>query len=409
MNSNAVQKYPKISARALLTPPSPIRKLSGLANRAKIAGTHIYHLNIGQPDLLSPPEFFEGLKTFKDKVLAYEDSRGLTRLREAWSAYTNKTSPLSTSPDDFIITTGASEALIFAFNVCCDADDEILVFDPSYANYISFAAIAGVALIPVRCSLDDDFALPARLAIESRISHRTKAILFCNPNNPTGSHYAAKDLQLLIEICNERNIFLIVDETYREFVFDGRKPISVLELAPENPRVIVVDSLSKRFSLCGARIGCIITRNASFMQAALAVAQARLSCSTIEQVAAAYMLERISPDYVEKMRLEYEGRRNALLESLKQISGVKVASPQGAFYAMAQLPVDDAELFSSFLLTDFSFGGASTFIAPAQGFYLESERGKKEARIAFVLDKGSIEKAIEILGHGLIKYNSIKK
>jgi aspartate aminotransferase len=216
-------------------------------------------------------------------------------------------------------------------------------------------------------------------------------------------------LRRLIEICDERNIFLIVDETYREFAFDNRKPVSVLELAPDNPRVIVVDSLSKRFSLCGARIGCLITKNTSFMQSTLAVAQARLSCSTIEQVAAAYMLERISPDFVEKIRLEYEIRRNALLVALKKLSGVKVATPQGAFYAMAQLPVDDAESFASFMLSDFSHEGCTTFIAPAQGFYLESERGMKEARIAFVLDKDSIARAIEILGYGLIKYNDIKK
>ena len=306
-------KAPKISARALLTPPSPIRKLSGLANRTKAAGISVYHLNIGQPDIVSPPEFFEGMATFKEKVLAYEDSRGLARLREAWSDYSNKTSGFKTSAEDFIITTGASEALIFAFNVCCDADDEILVFDPTYANYISFAAIAGVTLIPVRCHLEDGFALPDRLTIESRISHRTKAILFCNPNNPTGAHYTADDLKRLIDICNERNIFLIVDETYREFVFDGRKPISVLELAQDNPAIIVVDSLSKRFSLCGARIGCLITKNISFLNSTLAVAQARLSCSTIEQIAAAYMLERITPGFVEKIRSEYEERRNVLV------------------------------------------------------------------------------------------------
>lgn len=399
-----MSQSPKISARALLTPPSPIRKLSSLANRAKAAGKHVYHLNIGQPDIAFPPQFLQGIESFKDKILAYEDSRGLQRLREAWSNYYNLSAGLKTIPDEFLITTGASEALIFAFNVCCDADDEVLVFDPSYANYISFAAIAGVALMPVRCELEKDFALPDNSAIEARISPRTKAILLCNPNNPTGTHYSARDLQRLISICDQHNLFLVVDETYREFLFDGVQPISVLNLAPRNPRIIVVDSLSKRFSLCGARIGCLVCSNPGFMQATVAVAQARLSCATIEQIACAHMLENISTEFVDKLRVEYEHRRDALRSALHSIPGVKVGKPQGAFYAVVELPVEDAEHFASYLLSEFDYKGATTFVAPAAGFYLEAGRGKREVRIAYVLDSTSISKAVEVIALGLSAY-----
>lgn len=398
-------KNPRISSRALLTPPSPIRKLSAIANRAKAAGKHVYHLNIGQPDLESPQEFYAGVKSFAETTLAYEDSKGFYPLRQALSNFFNKFSKQKTDPDQFLVTTGASEALIFAFNVCCDADDEIVVFDPSYANYMSFAATAGITLVPVRTEIGNHFCLPDNQEINSKISHRTRAILLCNPNNPTGTCYPEKDLLRLIGIAKERGLFLIVDETYREFVFDNIKPVSVLELS-DDQNLIVIDSLSKRYSLCGARIGCLYSANSGVMQSALSLAQARLSVSTIEQHAAAHMLNTVTDKYVEKFRQIYQGRRNCLLDSLKKIDGVKIANPEGAFYAIAELPVENAEDFAIFMLEKFSLNNSTTFLAPAEGFYLESGRGVSEVRLAYVLSEQDLVKAVENINHALLQYKA---
>jgi aspartate aminotransferase len=241
----------KVSSRAVNTPPSPIRKLAHLATKAKKSGVHVYHLNIGQPDIESPAEFFEGMKLFKQKVVAYEQSQGNEDLCIAWSRYINRTLGITTSPQQFLITVGASEALVFLFMTCCDPGDEVIIFDPTYANYLGFASIAGVRLSPVLSNMDNDFALPTRESIERRINSSTRAILLCNPNNPTGTVYSKEDLTFLFNLCEEHNLFLIVDETYREFVYDDVRPLSVLHLFPDSNRVVVVDSLSKRFSLCG--------------------------------------------------------------------------------------------------------------------------------------------------------------
>jgi aspartate aminotransferase len=400
---NMMRSIP-ISNRARITPPSPIRKLAHLATKAKKAGTHVYHLNIGQPDIESPKEFFEGLQLFNQKVVAYEQSQGNEALCVAWSQYTNRTLQLNTKPEQFLITVGASEALVFLFMTCCDPGDEIIIFDPTYANYLGFASIAGVNLVPVLSNMDNDFALPARDKIEQSITSRTRAILLCNPNNPTGTVYSKEELQFLFHLCEEHNLFFIVDETYREFVYDDLTPLSILHLVPKSDRVIVVDSLSKRFSLCGARIGCMLTCNEEVLAAALKIAQARLAAPTIEQFASAYMLERIQDDFLEAVRREFLSRRDALYYALKQIPNVLMHKPKGAFYTVAQLPVDNAENFASFMLDKFSYNKTTTFVAPAAGFYMQNGQGIQEARFAYVLKKSEIEKAIEALAAGLERY-----
>jgi aspartate aminotransferase len=394
----------KLSNRAHNTPASPIRKLAHLATKAKRAGVHIYHLNIGQPDLESPKEFFDGLRSFREKVVAYEQSQGNEGLCIAWSRYINQTLHIDTRPEQFLITMGASEALVFLFMTCCDPGDEVIIFDPTYANYLGFAAISGVQLVPVQSNMESNFALPARDQIEQRITDRTRAILLCNPNNPTGTVYSREDLGFLLDLCEEHNIFLILDETYREFVYDDLTPLSILHLVPNSQRVVVVDSLSKRFSLCGARIGCLLTSNEELLAKSLNIAQARLAAPTIDQFAAAYMLENIKDDYLQNARAEFQSRRDALYQGLKNVPEVAVLKPRGAFYTVAHLPVADAENFATFLLAQFSYKQATTFIAPAAGFYMQHNQGIQKARFAYVLKKSEIEKAIEAFAAGLKQY-----
>lgn len=394
-----------LSRRALNTPPSPIRRLTPLAAAAQVRGTQVYPLNIGQPDIASPLEYFEGLKRYREQVVAYEGSQGRLELRQAWSKYFERSIGLAVKPEQLLITTGASEALIFLFMCCADPGDEILVFDPTYANYIGFAAIAGVKLVPVPSKIENNFALPEQREIESHLTAKTKAILLCNPNNPTGTVYTRLELERLLAICNERELFLLLDETYRELVFDGIKPLSVLHLAAGNERVIVVDSLSKRFSLCGARLGCLITCNEQVLAATLNLAQARLASPTLEQAAAGYMLDVVSSDLVPQVCATYARRRDALFGALAKIPGVVAHKPHGAFYCVAKLPVHDAERFASFLLSDFSHEGATTFVAPANGFYVDQRRGRDEIRLAYVIAEDQIVKAVEILGRGLEAYS----
>ena len=398
----------KLSNRAKNTPPSPIRKLAHLANQAKRAGNHVYYLNIGQPDIDSPEEFFEGLRLFKNKVVAYDQSQGNEGLCRAWSKYINKTLQIETNSEQFLITVGASEALVFLFMTCCDPGDEVIIFDPTYANYLGFAAITGVNLAPVLSNMAENFALPGRAEIEEKITNRTRAILLCNPNNPTGTAYSEEDLKFLLDICEEHNIFLIVDETYREFVYDEAKPVSILRVAPNNRRVIVVDSLSKRFSLCGARIGCLLTSNEEFLATTLHIAQARLAAPTIEQFASAHMLEHINDNYLESVRNEFQSRRDAIYYALKAIPNVLVHKPKGAFYTVVRLPVDNAENFAAYMLSKFSYRDSTTFIAPAAGFYIQRSEGVQMARLAYVLKKEEIVKAIEALAAGLQHYQRLQ-
>jgi aspartate aminotransferase len=322
----------------------------------------------------------------------------------AWSKYVNRTARVNTKPEQFLITTGASEALIFLFLTCCDPGDEVLTLDPTYANYLGFAAITGIHLVPVLTHLEENFALPPRDKIEKEITGRTRAILLCNPNNPTGAVYGREELEYLHGICEENGLFLILDETYREFVYDGLKPLSILNLVPDSSRVIVVDSLSKRFSLCGARLGCLITRSEEILATILRMAQARLASPTIDQFAAAHMLEHIKDEYLEGVRNEFLSRRDALFEALSKIPGVTAHKPRGAFYSLSGLPVNDADDFASFLLSRFSHQGKTTFIAPAAGFYMQNREGARQARFAYVLNKSEIAAAIEALAAGLRQY-----
>jgi aspartate aminotransferase len=399
----------KLSNRAKKTPPSPIRKLAGLAQKAADTGTHVYRLNIGQPDLLSPKEFLEGMSQSLKPVVAYEASQGSSNLLRAWSEYLNRGFNLGITPEQMLITMGASEALIFAFMVCCDPGDEILIFDPTYANYIGFAAISGVRLVPLPCPPESGAAVPSREDIVRFISPYTRAVLVCNPNNPTGSVCTDTQLQMLLELCRQQDLFLIVDETYREFVFDGLKPRCIFELSPRDPHVIVVDSISKRFSLCGARIGCMLTWNKEIMQAAFHIAQARLAAPTIEQDAAAHMLSTLGDAYLTEAHAEYLRRRDAAVAALQEIAGVEVFIPKGGFYLLAQLPVEDAEHFATFMLTDFQHNGATTFVAPAAGFYMHREMGRRTIRIAFVLNELDTRKAISVLGAGLSAYKAAQE
>jgi aspartate aminotransferase len=397
---------PPLSQRALKTPASPIRRLAGLAQAAEERGTKVYRLNIGQPDLLSPPEFLNAVVEARQPVVAYEASQGSSHLMRSWCSHLNRDYAIDINEQQMLITMGASEALIFAFMTCCDPGDEILIFDPTYANYIGFAAISGVRLVPLPCSLEENFPLPTKEEIERFISPYTRAILVCNPNNPTGAVCSDEELNRLLSVCREHNLFLIVDETYREFVYDGAKPRCIFELAPRDPHIVMVDSLSKRFSLCGARIGCLVTWNSEVRQAAFHIAQARLAAPTIEQHAAAKMLDSISGAYLEAARHEYEARRNVAVQAVRSIDGAVVQAPGGGFYLLAKLPIDDADAFASFLLKDFSFQGETVFIAPASGFYMHREAGRSAIRIAFVLAQRDTERAIGVLAEGVRAYKS---
>ena len=397
-----------LSNRARQTPASPIRRLAHVARKARSDGKQVYHLNIGQPDILTPKEFYDGLHAYRDQVVAYETSEGNERLRAAWVKYMDRSLGLNINKDQMLITTGASEALIFTFMTCCDPGDDVLIFDPTYANYIGFAAIAGVRLVSVVTHLEDSFALPALEEIAAKITNRTRAILLCSPNNPTGTVYTEKELQLLLNMCNEHNIFLVVDETYRELVYDGIKPLSILHLDSNNQRIIVIDSLSKRFSLCGARLGCMITTNQEVLAKTLNQAQARLASASIEQFAAAHMLEVIGDNFQEQVRSEFQSRRDVLYQALQDIPEVEVYQPQGAFYMLAQLPFDDAEEFASWMLSEFSYEGATVFVSPAAGFYMEDATGKNKIRLAFVLNQADLKKAIKVLGKGIESYQQRK-
>jgi aspartate aminotransferase len=396
----------RLSQRATKTPPSPIRKLGKHARDAERKGIKVHRLNIGQPDVDSPPEFFEGLSVYQDSVVKYDESVGSLDLRQSWSDFILRTSNLKVRPEEIIITVGASEALIFAFMTCCDPGDEIIIFEPTYANFIGFAALAGIKLIPVATYLENNFKLPPREEINVVFSNRTRAILLCNPNNPTGTFYTQQDLALLLEICEENNIFLIVDETYREIVFDSLTPFSVQHIAEDNKRVIVIDSLSKRFSLCGARIGCLATSNQEVISAISNIAQARLAAPTIEQFACAHMLKSLDQNYLNSLRSCYESRRDALINALSDIPQLTFSTPSGAFYLVARLPIQNSEHFCRFMLNSFSYEGETIFLAPGAGFYLTPNAGEDTVRIAFVLEELRLIRAVTILKTGLIAYLS---
>lgn len=395
-----------ISDRIQEIPLSPIRKLTPLADEAKSRGIKVYHLNIGQPDIHTPEEGMDAMRKIDRKVLEYSPSQGFLSLRQRISEYYAGFG-MKYSTDEIIVTTGASEAVLFSFITCMDPGDEIITTEPTYANYLSFAAAAGVKVVPITTSIDNGFALPPAERFEELITDRTRAILICNPNNPSGSLYSREEMEMLAEIVKRHGIFLFADEVYREFVYDGMDFFSAGHLEGADENVVIFDSMSKRFSECGIRIGAVITKNKAVAEGFLKLAQARLSPPLIGQIVAEASFSA-GHAYLDPIAKEYRHRRNVLVECLQNIPGIKVIRPQGAFYVIASLPVENAEDFCSWCLSDFSDNGETVMMAPASGFYITPGLGLSEVRIAYVLNAADLQRATAILGKALQQYNSTR-
>ena len=397
-----LREMPKFSDRAASLPASPIRKLVPYADAAKARGTKVYHLNIGQPDIETPPEFFQAIQDANVKVLAYSPSAGITPLREQIAEYYGRHGH-QLSVDDVLVTTGASEALNFVFAALMNPGDEVIIPEPFYANYLSFSLGKDAKVVPVTSSVEDDFGLPPVESFEDKITPKTKAILICNPGNPTGVLYPKEALEKLNEICKKHDLFLIADEVYREFAYDQLTHFSVLGMPGLEENAIVIDSISKRFSACGARIGCVVSRNRQLMDAILKMAQARLSPPTFGQLGATAVYQ-LPASYYEGVIAEYAGRRDLLKRSLDKIPGVVCPQVNGAFYAMVKLPVDDSEKFCQWMLEEFDHNGATVMMAPGAGFYATEGLGRDEVRIAYVLNESDLAAAMECLESALAVY-----
>ncbi|MBQ7644381.1 MAG: pyridoxal phosphate-dependent aminotransferase [Spirochaetales bacterium] len=384
---------------------SPIRRLSPYARAAKERGIKVYHLNIGQPDIRSPKEAIEAIHSYPNDIIAYGESDGDLALRKALVKYYHDYVDVDVTVDDILITTGGSEAILFSLMTLCDPGDEIIVPEPYYTNVHSFARMANVSIVPVTSTLEDNFALPPLSLIEERITSKTRAILLNSPNNPTGHIYSPKELETIIGMCRDHDIFLIMDEVYREFCYDNQKFTSVLKYTDCNERIICIDSVSKRFSMCGARVGALICRNRNVIRETLKLSQARLCSPTVEQYASLAAFGA-PPAYLENVKAEYEKRRNFIVKAIRSIPGVKCSRPNGAFYLIARLPVEDAEDFSIFMLRDFSYNGETVMLAPAEGFYESKDLGRDQVRIAYVLNTDDLEKACICLREGLKAYNN---
>lgn len=393
---------PKISQKGLDMPSSPIRKLVPFAEGAYKQGKTVYHLNIGQPDIATPEAALTAVKINDLSVLEYSHSAGFASYREKLANYYQK-SGINVNFEDIIITTGGSEALIFGFMSACNPGDEIIIPEPFYANYNGFAVTAGLTVVPVTSTIETGFALPPVEEIEKKITSKTKAIVICNPGNPTGYLYSKAELEQLRDIVKKHDLFLFADEVYREFCYDGAIPHSVMNLEGIDQNVIMIDSVSKRYSMCGARIGAIISKNKEIMAAAMKFAQARLSPPTLEQIAAEAALDT-PQSYFDEVVNEYVERRNILVDGLNKIPGVFCPKPSGAFYCVARIPVDDAEKFCQWLLEDFEFEGQTVMMAPANGFYATKGAGQNEVRLAYVLNKESLIKAVQCLDEALKVY-----
>jgi len=396
---------PQLSQRGRLMPASPIRKLMPLADEAKRRGVHVYHLNIGQPDL-ETPAVMRGKLAQVPKVVAYSPSGGTSEYLEALQTYYRNLG-LELSLAELIATTGGSEAVLFAVLATCNDGDEILVVEPFYTNYIAFTTMAGVRLVPIAARGEDGFHLPSREAFEQALSPHTRAVILCNPNNPTGTVFTREEIATVLDLCREHGLFFISDEVYREFVYDGREAVSALSLPGAAENVILVDSLSKRFSACGLRLGCLATRNRDVYQAALRMAQGRLSPPGLAQLMASGLTE-LGPDYYQGVTTEYQARRDVLFAGLSQIPGVFLRKPEGAFYFVARLPIADGEDFARFLLSEFSLGGATVMVAPAQGFYATPGLGLDEVRIAYVLKQADLEASVAILAAAIPAYRKAR-
>ena len=394
---------PNISERGLSTPASPIRKLAPFAERAKEKGVKVYHLNIGQPDIHTPNEFYSAVKNFDKSVLAYGPSNGLHEFRNTLMAYYHRNGFTMVENSDIMVTTAGSEAVLFSMMAAASPGEEILTFEPFYPNYNGFARMAGINLIPVGTDPDTGYHLPDLDAIETKISDKTRAILICSPNNPTGTVYRKEEMEVIRDLALKHNLFVLSDEVYREFVFDGSYT-GILSFPDLSQNAIMMDSLSKRYSACGARVGCIVSKNKEVMETVLKFGQARLCPPTLEQTAAEALVQH-GDQYFSDMLNEYKSRRDTIYDLLMAMPGVRCKKPEGAFYLMVTFPVDDIEKFSQWLLTDFDINGETTMMAPGPGFYASSGKGRQEARIAYVLNNDDIRKAITIVREGLTKYN----
>lgn len=392
----------EISHRAENMPFSPIRKLAPYADEAKRNGVHVYHLNIGQPDIKTPQCALEALHHIDREILEYSPSDGLLELRTQMVKYYAEYG-IFLSPEEIIITAGGSEAVLFAFLACLDPGDEIIITDPFYANYMAFAISVGAVIKSVKTRIEDGFRLPPVEAFEKQITDRTKAILICNPNNPTGYLYTRKEMLQLRDIVKKHNLFLFSDEVYREFIYTGMPYISAFHLDGIDDNVVLFDSVSKRYSECGTRVGCLCTHNKKVHEAVMKFCQARLSPPLIGQLVAATSID-VSKDYLHGVYEEYLDRRNFLIDGLNKIPGVYSPIPMGAFYTVARLPVDDAEKFCVWCLSDFRYEGATVMMAPASGFYTEPGEGRQEVRIAYVLCKEDLAKALVVLQKALEEY-----
>ncbi|MBN2830159.1 MAG: pyridoxal phosphate-dependent aminotransferase [Candidatus Cloacimonetes bacterium] len=396
----------KISERVQMMQASPIRKLMPYANSAKEKGIHVYHLNIGQPDIETPKEMIDVYHNFSEKVLAYGPSQGLECYRENLvKYYAGHNIKLATS--DIIVTTAGSEAIVFALTAVCNVGDEVLIPEPFYTNYNGFADMAGVHIKPIPTKVENGFALPEKEEIVKLLTSKTRAIMICNPGNPTGKVYSKEEVEMVASIAKEHDIFVISDEVYREFVYDGYEATSILHIPGIEDRAVMVDSVSKRYSACGARIGCIVSLNKELMAAVLKLGQARLCPPTIDQLAASACVN-LPQSYFEKVNVEYKKRRDLVFNELEKIEGIVCRKPEGAFYIVAKLPVPDAEEFVIWLLNDYHVENATVMVAPAAGFYATKGAGLSEVRFAYILNENDLKKAMFIFRTGLKKFREIK-
>ena len=393
---------PRISRKGQAMPDSPIRKLAPFATAAKQAGKRVIHLNIGQPDIETPQVALDAVRQDKRTVIEYSPSEGFATYREGLAKYYQSVD-VEVTAEDILVTTGGSEALVFAFMSCLDPGDQVIIPEPFYANYNGFAQMAGVEVVPVTAHLDQGFALPPVSEFAAKINDKTKAILLCNPGNPTGTVYAPDALDALAQLVRDNDLYLFADEVYREFCYDGAKPKSVMQLSGLENNVVLVDSVSKRYSMCGARIGAMVTKNKDVRKAAMKFAMARLSPPTLAQVASEAALTT-SGAYFREVRERYVSRRDALIEGLRAIPGVKVPTPGGAFYAVCELPIDNADAFCQWMLEAFDLDGDTVMMAPATGFYATPGAGTKQVRIAYVLDIEFIKRAVECIAAALKTY-----
>jgi len=393
---------PSLSNRGKQMPPSPIRKLVPFADQVKTKGMHVYHLNIGQPDIKTPDKYFNAIQNHGRDVLEYGPSAGFTSYRKKLVEYYKRYN-INVEMENILVTTGGSEALIFAMMAITDPGDEIIVPEPFYTNYNGFATEAAAKIIPITSYIKDDFQLPPIDSIREKITDRTKAIMICNPNNPTGYVYSKDEIEALRQIALEKDLFLLSDEVYREFCYDGLEHTSLMHMKGIDDRAIMLDSISKRYSACGARVGTIVTKNMDVINSALKFGMARLCPPTLEQLGAEASID-MEAAYFDEVLEEYTNRRNIMVSMLNEMPGVVAPSPKGAFYLIAKLPVDDADKFAQWLLTDFHVNNETTMVAPANGFYSTPNSGVDEVRIAYVLNVEDIKKAMNVLAEGLKAY-----